>query len=93
MNRKLPITIKVVITALLGIIGIVYILNKSPVSEVDNYQKQDMPKPYKYKAKQGFFSNKPSSSIDANNGDNDDISLMGKSGRYDDVRIGKAVDE
>ena len=91
MKLNLSMALKLVITTILAVIGIIYILNKSPVSEVDNYQKESMPKPYKYRAQEGFFSNKPSSNgLDP---DNDDISLTGKSGRYDDVRIGKEIEE
>lgn len=86
MKFNKSIAIKVLITTLLAVIGIIYILNKSPVSEVDNYQKEDMPKPYKYRASEGFFSNKPSNTFSA---DNDDISLTGSGGRYDEVKIGK----
>ena len=91
MNLNMSLILKLAITTILAVIGIIYILNKSPVSEVENYQKEDMPKPYVYKAREGFFSNKPSSS--SFSADNDDVSLTGSSGRYDDVRIGKEIEE
>ena len=70
-----------------------YIMEKSPRSEVRDYQKQTMPKSSYSRSSGGFFSDLSSSARGENAGDNDDISLTGKSGRYDEVRIGGSTDK
>lgn len=80
MKRNTSITIKLVITLVLAIFGILYILEKSPVSEISNYEKTEMPKPA-YRS-----SSSSSSKVER---DSDDVSLTGKAGAYDEVRIGK----
>ena len=82
MKKQISITIKIIILSLLAVIGIVYILEKSPVDEVSNYKKEEMPKPYVRSSRSDFFSSKSAET------DSDDISLTGKSGAYDEVRIG-----
>ena len=79
------ITIKLIITAILGGLGITYILYKPPVSEVSSYQKQrdNVPKPYRYK------KNKSSSSSSVRESESDAISLTGKKGSFGEHRIGK----
>ncbi len=83
MNRNLSITIKLVITMILAIIGIMYILEKSPVSSISDYEKTEMPRPSYHS------SSSSSSSKSARQRDSDDVSLTGKAGSYDEVRIGK----
>ena len=83
MNRNTSITIKLVITLILAIFGILYILEKSPVSGISNYEKTEMPKP-SYRSSGSSYSSKSSSQRES-----DDVSLTGKSGSYDEVRIGK----
>lgn len=82
MSRNLSITIKLVITMLLAIMGIMYILEKSPVSEIRNYEKTEMPRP-------SYRSSGDSYSSNSAKRDSDEVSLTGKSGSYDEVRIGK----
>jgi len=79
------LTIKLVVTAVLGALGITYIMYKPPVAEINSYQKQSMPKPYKYKKNKSSFT----SSENGNGGDSDAISLTGKKGGYDQHVIGK----
>ena len=87
MKKHLSITIKLVILALLAVVGILYILEKSPVDEVSNYQKEEMPKPYVRSKSSDFFSSKSSET------ENDGVSLTGESGAYDEVRIGGEYQE
>jgi len=76
------LAIKLVVTSILGILGISYILYKPPVAEINSYQKQSMSKP-RYKKSQSSFSSSES------NSDSDAISLTGKKGGYDQHVIGK----
>lgn len=87
MKKQLSITIKLVILAVLATIGIMYVLEKSPVSEVSNYQKQEMPKPYRGSSSSDYFSRQSSTA------DSDAVSLTGQSGAYDEVRIGGTLEE
>jgi len=82
--KSSSLIIKLIITAILGTMGIAYILHKPPTAEINSYQKQSMPKPYRYKKENnnGYMSSEQS-------GDSDDISLMGKKGSYDEHTIGK----
>ena len=92
MNTTASITIKVAIFAVIAIIGIIYIFNKSPVEDLGSYEKQEMVKPNRGKSViDQFFS--PSSDKRGGDSSDDDMSLTGKSGRYDEVRIGKEIDE
>lgn len=91
MNKTASIAIKVAIFAVIAIIGIVYIFNTSPVEDLGSYEKQEMVRPNRGKSViDQFFS--PSSDKRGDSSD-DDMSLTGKSGRYDEVRIGKDEDE
>lgn len=77
------ITTKLIITTILGALSISYIMYKPPTSEVSNYQKKNMPKPYRYKKNNNsFFSSEKDS-------ESDSISLTGKKGSYSEHRIGK----
>lgn len=92
MNKTASITIKVAIFAVIAIIGIVYIFNTSPVENLGSYEKQEMVSPNRGKSViDQFFS--PSSDRRGNDSSDDDMSLTGKSGRYDEVRIGKDQNE
>ena len=82
MKKQVSITIKIIILSVLAVMGIIYILEKSPVDEVSNYKKEEMPKPYVRSRSSDFFSSQPDES------EGDDVSLTGKSGAYDEVRIG-----
>ena len=82
MKKNMSVTVKLVITLILAIFGILYILEKSPVSEISNYEKTEMPKP-SYRSSGNNYSSK------GQERDSDDVSLTGKSGSYDEVRIGK----
>jgi len=79
-----PLIAKLIITAILGALGITYIMYKPPVAEINSYQKQSMAKPYKYKKNKSSFS-----SSEKNDADSDAISLTGKKGGYDQHVIGK----
>ena len=87
MKKQLSLSIKIAIFTLLAVMGIVYILEKSPVDEVSNYKKEAMPKPYKRSSNSDYFSSKSADS------DSDAVSLTGKSGAYDEVRIGGEYEE
>lgn len=81
-----------VIVLVLAIIGIMYILEKSPRSEVKNYEKTTMPTPsYSRHSSGSFFSDLSSSASGTD--DDDTISLTGKSRRYEEVRIGGSTDQ
>ena len=75
--------IKLIITALLGGLGIFYILKKPPTAEINSYKKQSMPKPYRYKKNDNRIYSSENSS------DSDAISLTGKKGSYDEHLIGR----
>ncbi len=88
MKKPLLITIQVVVFAVIATSGIIYILNKTPVEDLGNYEKGEMARPNKNKSiVDQFFSTKPSDSGE------DDVSLTGSSGRYDEARIGKSYAE
>ncbi len=92
MKKQIPLILKISVTLVLAVIGIMYIMEKSPRSEVKDYQKQAMPKPSYSRSSGGFFSDLSESA----RGDyevNDDVSLTGKSGQYDEVRIGGSTDQ
>ena len=82
MKKQLSLSIKIAILAILAVMGISYILEKSPVDEVSNYKKEKMPKPYVRSRDNDYFSSKSSDT------DSDAVSLTGQSGAYDEVRIG-----
>lgn len=91
MKKQISLVLKMSITLMLAIIGIMYIMEKSPRSEVENYQKQSAPTASSSRSSGGFFSDL-SSSARGENDTNDDVSLTGKSGQYDEVRIGGSTD-
>lgn len=88
MKKSMIISIQVAVFAIVGLLAILYIMNKSPVEDLGDYEKQEMARPNKSKSiVDQFFS--PSDSSDSG----DDVSLTGSSGRYDEVRIGKSMDD
>ena len=90
MNNTVSIAIKVAVFAIIAILGIVYIFNRSPVEDLGAYEKQEMVKPNRGRSMlDQFFSTSESKGGDGD----DDVSLTGKSGRYDEVRIGKDLEE
>ena len=87
MKKSMSIIIQVVVFAAVAVAGIIYILNRSPVEDLGEYEKQEMVKPNRGRSViDNFFS---TSEDDARSSD-DDMSLTGQSGRYDEVRIGKS---
>jgi len=88
MKNSVSILIKVIIFGAITGIGIVYVVNRSPVESMSTYEKQEMVKPNKSRSVvDQFFSTDSDKKRDQS--ENDDISLTGSSGRYDEVRIGK----
>lgn len=88
MKNSVSIFLKVVIFGAITGVGIIYVINRSPVESMGTYEKQEMVKPNKSRSViDHFFSTKPEKK--RNEADNDDVSLTGSSGRYDEVRIGK----
>lgn len=87
MKKSISIAIKLFIFAILTVLGIIYIINRSPVEGMADYEKQEMVTPNRSSSViDQFFNSKDDSS--RNDAADDDISLMGTSGRYDEVRIG-----
>jgi hypothetical protein len=88
MKKSVSILLKVVIFGSITGAGIIYVINRSPVESMSTYEKQEMVKPNRSKSViDQFFS--PDTKNRRNAEDDDDVSLMGRSGRYDEVRIGK----
>jgi len=88
MKNSVSILLKVIIFGVITGIGIIYVVNRSPVESMGTYEKQEMVKPNKSRSiVDQFFSNDSENKRDQS--ENDDISLTGSSGRYDEVRIGK----
>ena len=85
MKKNTSLTIKLIITCILGVLGIIYIMAKPPVGEISVYKKEPMAKPYSFSKN---AKNSKSSNTGAA-GDSDAISLTGKAGKYDESRIGK----
>jgi hypothetical protein len=88
MKKSISIAIQIAVLAAIGLAGILYILNKSPVESLGEYEKQEIARPNKGKSLvDGLFSG--SGRGESNDNGDDDTSLTGKSGRYDESRIGK----
>lgn len=80
--------IKIIIFGTLTGLGIIYVINRSPVESMSSYEKQEMVKPNRSTSViDQFFSSDSKKRRSSEN--NDDISLTGSAGRYDEVRIGK----
>ena len=89
MKKSMPLTIKVIITGILGALGIMYIMAKPPVSEIRNYQKRAMPKPYSFgNSRESAYKSSSSSNSAA---DSDAISITGKAGRFNEHLTGKPM--
>ena len=87
MNKSISILVKVIIFSAITAVGIVYVFNRSSVDSMSTYEKQEMVKPNRGKSViDQFFSTDDNER--KNSAENDDVSLMGSSGRYDEVRIG-----
>jgi len=91
MNKSVAIFIKVIIFGAITAAGIIYVSNRSSVESMGTYEKQEMVKPNRSKSMIDQFFSTDSKRRDAE--ENDDVSLMGSSGRYDEVRIGKKENE
>ena len=76
--------IQLLILVFIAIIGIMYIVDETPVSSLEHYDKQPMVTPFGSSDKDSFFFPKGN-----DNSDGDDISLSGKKGRYEEALIGK----
>ena len=88
MTKSTSLFIKVAIFAAITVIGIFYVFNQSAVESMSTYERQEMVKPNKGKSViDQFFSSKDKP---RNAEENDDVSLTGNAGRYDEVRIGKS---
>jgi len=88
MKKSISIAIQITVLAAIGLAGILYILNKSPVESMGEYERQEVVKPNKGRSlADGFFSG--SGRGESNDDGEDDTSLTGKSGRYEESRIGK----
>ena len=89
MTKSISLFIKVAIFAAITIFGIIYVFNQSAVESMSTYERQEMVKPNKGKSViDDFFSSKEKPR--RNDAENDDVSLTGNAGRYDEVRIGKS---
>ena len=87
MNKSISILVKVIVFSAITAVGIVYVFNRSSVESMSTYEKQEMVKPNREKSViDQFFSTEDNER--KNSAENDDVSLMGSSGRYDEVRIG-----
>ena len=93
MKKSLAITLQVTIFALVAVGGIIYILNKSPVEDMPEYEKQEMAKPNRGTSVIDSFFAPDKTRNKGFSAEDDDVSLMGKSGRYEEVRIGKSAEE
>jgi len=91
MKKTVSIAIKVIIFGILTGAGIFYVINQSPVENLGDYEKQEMVKPNKTRSVVDQFFSTDTKRRNAE--ENDDVSLMGSSGRYDEVRIGKSNNE
>lgn len=90
MTKSISLLIKVAIFAAITIFGIIYVFNRSAVDSMSTYERQEMVTPNKGKsAIDQFFSSKEKPRRNAE--ENDDVSLTGNAGRYDEVRIGKST--
>ncbi len=90
MNKSTSILLKATIFGGVTVVGIIYVMNQSPVESMATYEKQEMVKPNRSRSViDQFFSS--DSKGDKNRGSGDDMSLTGAEGRYDEVRIGKSA--
>ncbi len=91
MNKSISMLIKLIIFGGLTGLGILYVINQSPVESMSSYEKQEMVRPNKGGSSSSMMSQFFGTDDNRRNAaDNDDVSLMGSSKRYDEVRIGKS---
>lgn len=89
MKNTISIAIKLLIFAGLTFLGIIYVINQSPIDSMPTYEKQEMVRPNRGTSViDDFFKSNDKNQSHA--ADSDDVSLMGTSGRYEEVRIGKS---
>jgi len=87
MKKSISIFLKSAIFGTVTIIGIIYVMNQSPVESMAAYEKQEVVKPNRSRSViDQFFSKEETGE---NNSAGNDMSLTGADGRYDEVRIGK----
>lgn len=83
-KNKASLIIQLIILVIIAIIGILYILEETPVDNLNQYDKQPMVTPFGSSSGDSFF--RPRRDDDSSG---DDVSLSGKKGRYDEALIGK----
>jgi hypothetical protein len=81
-KNQISILIKLLILVLVAGIAIWSIMEESPVSKIQSYEKQPSSLPKTSRSYSQPFSSQPDA-------DNDDVSLTGQKGQYDEARIGK----
>lgn len=81
-KNQVSILIKLLILVLIAGIAIWSIMEESPVSKIQSYEKQPSSLPKTTRS----YSQSIGGQSDA---DSDDVSLTGKKGQYDEARIGK----
>jgi len=88
MKKSVSIVLKAAIFGAITAIGIIYVMNQSPVESMATYEKQEVVKPNRSRSViDQFFSTEDKGENNSSSGDN--MSLTGADGRYDEVRIGK----
>jgi len=90
MKNPASIALKIAIFGAITGAGILYVFNRSPVESLGTYEKQEMVKPNKSRSVIDQFFSTDDKKRDQSQ--NDDVSLTGSSGRYDEVRIGKSAE-
>ena len=88
-KKNISTLIKLSIFGGITIIAIIYVANQSSVSTLSPYVKQEVVKPNKDKNAFGGFFSSEKKTTRRNAEENDDVSLMGGAGRYEEARIGK----
>jgi len=81
---KPSVLIQLIVLVIIAIMGILYIIEESPVESLERHDRQPMVTPFGSTSGDSYFSPKRSDSSDG-----DDVSLSGKKGRYDEALIGK----
>lgn len=93
MKKPISVTLQVLIFAALASMGILYVLNQSPVESLGVYEKQEMARPNRNQSVVDQLFYRDDKKGTGNNSESDDVSLMGTSGRYDEVQIGRSTEE
>ena len=89
IKKNISTVIKLSIFGGITVLAIIYVANKSSVSTLKPYVKQEMAKPNKDKNTFGGLFSSETKKNRRNAEENDDVSLMGGSKRYEEARIGK----